>query len=121
MKAKLLVGLLLALVLGACPVVASFASGAETRGAHSCCPSDKAGKDQPAGMGAGHDCCIRVPSHSAVFLVAPEFHVVSIAPPAAPVLLLASASFSFDAADSSPPGAGIRELGSSPRSPPVPA
>lgn len=121
MKAKLFVGLMLALVLGACPVVSAFAAGAASRGAHSCCPSDKRAKDQPEGMGAGHDCCIRVPAHGATVLVAPEFEVVSVQPGSTPVVPHALNSFSLDATDSSPPDARICSRSSSPRSPPLPA
>lgn len=106
---KALLGLLLSLSLGSCPVVMGAAM-AERSDAHACCPAP----ERPAPQA---DCCITAAAPSTVALAAPSF-VVAALPHAAPLVLPAAPGAALACEALAPPGRAP-SAGPSSRAPPA--
>jgi hypothetical protein len=106
---KALLGLLLSLSLGSCPVAMSWAS-AVTADAHGCCPAP-----EPAPQDS--DCCVTAAAPSTVAFAAPSFAVVAL-PHAGPSLGAAGADAVPPPPALAPPGASP-SAGPSSRAPPA--
>jgi hypothetical protein len=106
---KALLGLLLSLSLGSCPLAMSWAAAASAD-AHGCCPAP----EQPA---PESDCCVTAAQPSSVAFAAPSFTVVAL-PHAGPSVALAAACSVLAPAAQAPPGASL-PAGPSSRAPPA--
>lgn len=106
---KALLGLVLALSIGSCPLAMSFAAAAQTK-AHACCPAP----EQPA---KAADCCVSSAAPTSVSLAAPQLVAVAL-PTAAPVLGGDAAVGAALESDTAPPGATPSD-GPSSRAPPA--
>lgn len=108
-KMKALLGLLLSLSLGSCPLAMSLASAASAQ-EYGCCPAP----EQPA---PDADCCVSAAAPAAVAFIAPSF--VSVALPHAAPAAAASGAAAPPAADAlAPPGDAPSSVPSS-RAPPA--
>jgi len=96
MRVKMIVGLLLALVMGFCPCLSSLASPPASEN-HACCP-------EPAGAAPDHGCCIRAPLSSTVMLAAPDLSLVALLDPV-PAATISVERAWLGSTSLSPPGA----------------
>lgn len=108
-KMKALLGLLLSLSLGSCPLAMSLAAAASAQ-EHGCCPAP----EQPA---PGVDCCVSAAAPSSVAFVAPPLAAVAL-PHAAPVSV-PPAQAGSPAADALAPPGEAPSSGPSCRAPPA--
>lgn len=105
----MLLGLLLSLALGSCPLVMG-AAAAVTSDAHACCPAPEAPE-------AGADCCVTAAAPSTVVLAAPSLIAVAL-PHAAPAPGAALAAVALLPRSQAPPGEAP-SAGPSSRAPPA--
>lgn len=110
MPGKMFAGLLMALVLGSCPCLASLASAASAS-EHACCP-------QSSDQAQDSDCCLRAPMPSGVTLTAPVSSFTALVNPA-PAVSVVSEKAWLDSSSPSPPGQ-LRAADLSCRAPPSP-
>lgn len=106
---KALLGLLLSLSLGSCPLAMSLASAASAQ-EHGCCPA-------PETPATDSDCCVTAAAPSTFAFVAPSFVAVAL-PHAAPVSVPPAQAGSLAADALAPPG-DAPSAGPSSRAPPA--